>query len=97
MKTPYKKIVICLLLGIVAYIVAINLYDLYTMLYTMSDVDAGPSLTINGQPMVSMSVTAFGISAAIENSDTWITVVKVMTTVLGTYLGIKLINKYFKK
>lgn len=94
-----KTIIIAIVIIIATYVVAINLYDLYTIYEVLVNPAPAPTaiLNIGGPPLVGMSASAFGISAVIENSDTWSTVAKVITTVLGTYLGIKIINKYIKK
>lgn len=47
-------------------------------------------------PPPMMSVEAGTVKVVISEETPWISIAKMLTTVLGTYLGIKLINKYVK-
>jgi len=92
-----KTIAISILVIVATYIVAINLYDMYTIYEVLTRPVPMAVVSIGDQPITGMSATGFGISASIENGDSWSTVAKLIATIIGTYLGIKLINKYITK
>lgn len=81
-----KRLLIGLLIALVSYAVAINLFDLYHEI-------------MRPMPMLIVNASAMGTSMGItiNESDSWVTVIKAIAIVLVTYLGIKLINKYIKK
>ena len=81
-----NRLIICLLVLLVSYVVAINLYDLYQEL-------------VRPVPMLVVNASAMGasIDVKIDEADSWTTVIKTIAIILGTFLGIKLINKYIKK
>lgn len=47
-------------------------------------------------PKTTDSIEAGPIKITLSNATDWMTVFKMMFTVLGTYAGIKVINKYIK-
>ena len=47
-------------------------------------------------PLTTDSIEAGPIKITLSNATDWQTVFKMMVTVLGTYAGIKLINKYIR-
>ena len=47
-------------------------------------------------PKTTDSIEAGPIKITLSNATEWMTVFKLMFTVLGTYAGIKVINKYVK-
>lgn len=81
-----KRILIGLLILLVCYVAVINVVDLYQEIF-------------RPVPMLVMNASAMGSSVGltIDESDSWITVIKSIALVLGIFLGIKIINKYIKK
>lgn len=45
------------------------------------------------QAMISVSPEK-GVEVVVDNETDWVTIAKLISTVLATYLGVKIINKY---
>lgn len=53
-------------------------------------------MTLIMPPPPMMSVEAGTVKVVLSQDTPWMSIAKMLTVVLGTYLGIKLINKYVK-
>lgn len=47
-------------------------------------------------PPPPLEVEAGPVNVVVDNDTSWIAILKAMVTILGTYLGIRVINKYVK-
>jgi len=83
------KIVLLLLSAILILYFAIDIFAYFFQpMYMSAPMPAPPP------PMMGMEAGPIKIN--ISEETPWLSIVKLLTTVLGTYLGIKVINKYVK-
>lgn len=90
-----KKILTLLLLALSTYLIikyGVDLYDHYHMRKLM--MNATKAVAMPPPPMMGME--AGPIKVNISEETPWSSIAKLLSTVLGTYLGIKVINKYVK-
>lgn len=83
-----RKILLTLLLSTSAVLVCIFGYEVLSMFV----LDRFASAPLPPPPTISLS--AGGVEVVIDESTTWHSIAKLIATVLGTYLGVKVINKY---
>ena len=83
-----KKILILLLLVASSYLIIKYGIDLYQTLQTKP--------TVSLPPPPPMSMEAGPIKVVIDEATPWESLAKLVSTILATYLGIKVINKYIK-
>ena len=82
-----RKILLTLLLSISTVLICIFGYEVISLLVLDNLASAPP-------PPPTISLAAGGVEVVIDESTSWHSIAKLMATVLGTYLGVKVINKY---
>ena len=86
-----RKILITLLLLISAYLLYQFGTDIYNAYHKPKIL-----MMLPPPPMTGIGLEAGPIKVSLDEATTWASVCKALVTLLGTYLGIKLINKYVK-
>ena len=92
-----KKTLIGLVIIVAAYLVisyGMDVYDHYFMRKLM--IEAPKAVGLPPPPPPMMGMEAGPIKVNISEETPWSSIAKLLATVLGTYLGIKVINKYVK-
>lgn len=84
-----KKTLILLLLALSSYLIityGINLYESLTQVPTVTALPPPPPMSMEAGP----------IKVVIDEDTPWESIAKLISTILATYLGVKVINKYIK-
>ena len=82
-----RKLLIVILLAIALFLLIKFGFEIYSAYFIPLMVEI---------PNTSIGIEAGPIAVQIDQDTPWSSIVKLVTTVLSTYLGYKLINKYVK-
>lgn len=82
---------------LIGVIIAISLYLIYVFSLPIVDYFLMPKpLMMPAPPPPVIGVEAGPLKVVITEETPWSSIAKLLVTVLGTFLGIRLINKYIK-
>lgn len=84
-----KKILIAIILCTAAYFLTWYLIDIYAAYMMPKAMSLPPP-----PPPAGIGIEAGPVKVVVDDKTPWMSIIKAVTTVLSTYLGIKLINKY---
>ena len=81
---------------LIGLIIAVSLYLIYVFSLPLVDYFLMPKPLMMPAPPLVIGVEAGPLKVVITEETPWSSVAKLLVTVLGTFLGIRLINKYIK-